>query len=165
MWTVLKFDKKSINLLTQDLKNKLGKDLKIYLPKLRIQKYHNNKLINKEISLLGDYIFCFHKDFKFKSTINSLRFIRGLKYFLDDFNSSQEDLEKFVRKCKGSECENGFISRDFFDLDLYKKYKFMSGPFSNKIFQIIDLQRNKIKVLMGSLNTTIKRKEFLFAPI
>tara|TARA_X000001036_G_C20578684_1_gene765780 strand:- start:176 stop:673 length:498 start_codon:yes stop_codon:yes gene_type:complete len=164
MWTVLKFDKKALGLLTKGLKEKLGKDLKIYAPKLRIQKYHNNKLINKELSLLGDYMFCFHKDLKYKNTINSLRFVRGLKYFLDDFNRSQKDLEEFIKKCKDSESEEGFISRDFFDLDLKKKYKFASGPFSDKIFQIIDLQRNKIKVLMGNIKTTIKRKEFLFTP-
>lgn len=165
MWTVLKFDKKALGLLTKGLREKLGKGLQIYVPKLRIQKYHKNKLINKELNLLGDYMFCFHKDLKCQDTINSLRFVRGLKYFLYDFDSSQKDLEYFIEKCKSSESEEGFISRDFFDLDLNKKYKFASGPFSDKIFQIINFQRNRIKVLIGSIKTTIKRKEFLFTPV
>ena len=46
MWAVLKFDKKNLELLKSDLKNYLGKDLKIYIPKLRVQKFKNNKLIN-----------------------------------------------------------------------------------------------------------------------
>ena len=44
MWTVLKFDKKNLGLLKEDLNKKLGQDYKIYIPKLRIQKYKNNKL-------------------------------------------------------------------------------------------------------------------------
>ena len=47
MWAILKFDRKKLSLLEKDLKQKLGKDIKIYIPKLRIQKYRNNKLINK----------------------------------------------------------------------------------------------------------------------
>jgi len=165
MWTILKFDKKNLALLERDLKKKLGNDLKIYIPKLRIQKYKNNKLINKEINLLGDYLFCFHKNLEFKNTLNSLRFTIGLKYFLDGFAESQKDIEKFISKCKDSENQDGFLSRNFFDLDLSRKYKFSSGPFADKIFQIINLQKNKIKILMGNIKTTIKEKEFLFTPI
>ena len=165
MWTVLKFDKKNLGLLKKDLKKKLGQDFKIYIPKLRIQKYKNNKLINKEFNLLGDYMFCFHKSLEYKNTINSLRFTRGLKYFLEGLTESQKDIERFIRKCKDSENEEGFLSRDFFDLDVNKKYKFSSGPFADKIFQIINLQKNRIRVLMGNIKTTIKKKEFLFYPL
>ena len=57
MWAILKFDKKNLSTLREDLKKKLGKDFKLYIPKLRIQKYKNNKLISKEFNLLGDYLF------------------------------------------------------------------------------------------------------------
>ncbi len=165
MWTVLKFDKKNLELLKSDLKKYLGKDLKIYIPKLRVQKFKNNKLINKEFNLLGDYMFCFHKELQFKNRINSLRFTRGLKYFLEGFKESQKDIENFISKCKESESAEGYVSRDFFDLSFNKKYKFSSGPFVDKIFQIIDLQRNRIKILVGSVKTTIKRKDLLFTPL
>ena len=78
MWTVLKFDKKNLYLLKQDLYKKLGKDTKIYIPKLRVQKYKNNKLINKEYNLLGDYLFCYHKSLGYKNIIDSLRYTRVL---------------------------------------------------------------------------------------
>ena len=110
-------------------------------------------------------MFCFHKSLEYKNTINSLRFTRGLKYFLEGLVESQKDIERFIRKCKDSENEEGFLSRDFFDLDVNKKYKFSSGPFTDKIFQIINLQRNRIKILMGNIKTTIKKKEFLFTPV
>lgn len=165
MWIILKFDKRNSALLKQDLKKKLGQDLKIYIPKLRIQKYKNNKLINKEINLLGDYLFCFHKNLEFKHTLNSLRFIRGLKYFLEGVVESQRDIEKFILKCKNLEDKDGFLSRNFFDLDLSRKFQFSSGPFADKIFQIIHLQKNKIKILMGNIKTTIREKNFLFNPI
>ncbi len=165
MWTIIKFDKKNLALLEQDLKKKLGDDLEIYIPKLRIQKYKKNKLVNKEIYLLGDYLFCFHKNLKFKDTINGLKFIKGLKYFLEGFVESQKDIEAFVSKCKNSENNCGFLSRNFFDLEISRNYKFSSGPFADKIFKIINLQKNKISILMGNIKTTIKEKEFLFTPL
>ena len=46
-----------------------------------------------------------------------------------------------------------------------KYYKFSSGPFTDKIFKIIELQKNKIDILMGNIKTKIKKKEFLFTPL
>ncbi len=165
MWAVLKFNDKNLSLLREDLSNKLGKDFKIYIPKLRIQRYKNNKLITKEINLLGDYLFCFHKNLEDHKILNSLKFIRGLRYFLEGFTGSQNDIRNFIAKCKESESKEGYLSRNFFDLDINKKYRFSSGPFANKIFQIIDLQKNRIKILMGNIKTTIKNKDSLFTPI
>ena len=79
MWTVLKFDKKNLALLKQDLKKKLGEEYRIYIPKLRIQKFKNNKLINKDFNLLGDYLFCFHTNLEFEQNRNQLKFSKGLK--------------------------------------------------------------------------------------
>ena len=165
MLTVLKFDKKNLALLKKDLSSKLGENLKIYIPKLRVQKYKNNKLINKEINLLGDYLFCFHKNLSQKTMLDSLRFSRGLKHILEGCIASQKDIKNFIDKCKSSESEDGFVSKDFFELGINKKYRFSSGPFTDKIFQIINLQRAKIKILMGNIETTIKKKKFLFIPV
>ena len=83
MWAIIKFDRKNLNLMIEDFKKKLGNDFVIYRPKILIQKYKNNKLLNKEFYLLNDYLFCFHKDFEKKSTLERLKFSKGLKYFLD----------------------------------------------------------------------------------
>ena len=165
MWTILKFDKKKLSFLEKDFTKKLGKDFIFYKPKLFIQKYKNNKLINREFSLLGDYLLCFHEDFKNPDIINSLKFTRGLKYFLTGHVKSQIEINDFVKKCKNAENENGYLSQNFYDLQINSRYKFTTGPFVEKIFEIINFQKNKIEILVGNVKTTIKKKEYLFNPV
>ena len=165
MWAIIKFDRKNLNLMIEDFKKKLGNDFVIYRPKILIQKYKNNKLVNKEFYLLNDYLFCFHKDFEKKSTLERLKFSKGLKYFLDGFFESQKDIKFFIERCKNLEDEKGYVSENLFGLDKNLSYKFSSGPFTEKIFKILNLQKNKISIIMGNIKTTIKKKEFLFNPV
>jgi len=137
----------------------------MYIPKVVVQKYKNNKLINKEFNLLNDYLFCFHKDFENPETIGKLKFSRGLKYFLDGFARTQNEIKKFIKICKDLENKDGYLSQNIFDLDINAKYKFSSGPFSEMIFKIIDLKKNKIKILLSNLSATIEKKKFLFSPL
>ncbi len=57
MWTVIKVDLKNLEFLKNEFRKKVGQDVKIYSPKFLIQKYKKNKLIGKELNLLGDYLF------------------------------------------------------------------------------------------------------------
>ena len=102
---------------------------------------------------------------KANSAVNQLKFSRGLKYFLDGFTELQEDVQNFVEKCKNLEDSKGYISEGLFEININSNYKFSSGPFAEKIFKIVNLQKNKIDILMGSLKTTINKKEFLFTPV
>tara|TARA_B100002051_G_scaffold276637_1_gene326409 strand:+ start:480 stop:977 length:498 start_codon:yes stop_codon:yes gene_type:complete len=165
MWTIIKFDTKKLASLKEDLKLKLGKNYKIYIPKIKIQKYKNNKLISKEVNLLGDYLFCFHNEFKSKKILTYLKFTKGVKYFLEGYVESQKDIENFLTHCSNFENKEGLISENFFDLNINKKYKFMNGPFTDKIFDIINIQKNNISILIGNLKTTIKREKFLSNPV
>jgi|TARA_B100000929_G_scaffold140303_1_gene111050 hypothetical protein len=165
MWAIIKFDKKKLELLKKDLKEKLGEDINVYKPKLLFKKYKNNKLINKEFNLLGDYLFCFHKNFQDSSTISKLKFSKGLKYFLNGFVQSQKEINKFIKKCKESENEEGYLSQNFYELCINSNYQFSSGPFTEMIFKIIDLQKNKINILLGDIKTTIKKNKFQFRPL
>ena len=165
MWTIIKFDKKKLALLKKDFKEKLGHDFTIYVPKITFKKYKNNKLIKKEFSLLGDYLFCFHKKFENSQAINKLKFTKGLKYFLNGFISSQEEIKKFIEKCKESEDKEGYLSQKFFELHINSKYQFSSGPFTELIFKIIDLQKNKINILLGNIKTTINKNDYSFRPL
>lgn len=165
MWIIIKFDKKKFNFFKKELKSKLSCDHTLYSPKLLVNKYKNNKLVKREYNVLGDYIFCYDKNLKNKEILTQLQFVKGLKCILNGFLSAQNEIEEFIKKCKKFENHSGYITQNFFQLQEDLKYKFVSGPFVDKIFQIINIQQNKIKILMGDFKTTIKKKEFLFNPI
>ena len=165
MWTVLQFDKKKFHFLKRDLTQKLGKGLILYNPKIKIQKYKKNKLKDIEFNILGNYIFCFHKNFNKENIFYNLKFCRGLKYFLNGCIESQLEIKKFVEKCKSLEDNEGYISKTLFQLNVNGSYEFSSGPFAKKIFKIINLQKNKIDILMGNVKTTINKQNFLFTPV
>ena len=164
MWIVAKYDKKKANFFLEDLKKKLKDKVVIYNPRVKIEKFYKKKLISKEFNILGDYIFCFNPKFANQKILDNLQFTKGLKYFLSGFYKSQKEIKEFIKKCKKSENENGFISADFFDIELNKKYKFNSGPLLNLIFQVVEIQKTKFKIIMGDKIATIE-KGFLFSPL
>ena len=165
MWTVIKFDKKNIHIFKEDLKRKLGNNFEIYYQKLTIQKYQKQKLKQKNINLLGDYLFCFHSKFQNERNISQLKFIRGVKYFLNGFRQSQIEINNFIINLKKLENEDGYITQNIYQTEIDKIYKFTSGPFTEKIFKIISLNKDKIDVLIGNIKSKINKKKFLFKPV
>ena len=165
MWTILKFNKKNLLSLKKDISNKLGKDVLFYSPKIQIKKLNSKTTVINEKLLLGDYLFCFHKNFSEKSIINSLKFCKGLKYFLSNFFCSQGEIENFIKKCKEHEDTSGYINPSFFDLINNKKYEFLSGPFTNMIFDIIDQNKKSIKTFIGDYEITVSKKNNLVIPV
>ena len=165
MWAIIKLDRKKISFLIKDFQEKLGNDFIIYSPKLLIKKHRKNKIVNSEVSLLGDYIFFYHKKLNNTLILNSLRFSRGLKHFLEGFLNSQKEIEDFIKKCKELENKNGYITQNIFEVFEDKKYKFLTGPFTNQVFKILEMQKNKINILIGNLETRINKKQFLFNPV
>ena len=97
--------------------------------------------------------------------INSIKFSRGLKYFLEGFKYSQKEIQNFVDECKKNECKDGFISKNFYQFCLNKSYKFRSGPFVDKIFKIIKLEEKKINILIGNLKTTVNKEDFSYSAV
>lgn len=151
--------------MRQDLLKKTDSRLKIYIPKLLIEKYRNNKVVKKQFNLLGDYLFCFHEKFEDDNYINQVKHSRGLKYFLEGCKISQKEISKFIDVLKQAENEHGLITKIIYEIKINNFYKFDSGPFVNKIFKIINLQKDKIDILMGKLKTKIDKNRFLFVPI
>ena len=165
MWTVLKFDKKNIQSLKKDFSDKLGHGLKFYMPKIQLKKFNKRNIILSEKLILGDYLFCFHQKFSKKSILSTLKYAKGLKYILDDFLSSQNEIEKFIKKCQENEDENGYVNPSFFDFENQKDYEFMSGPFSNLIINIISQNKLSINALIGNYRITVSKKDNLVRPV
>ena len=165
MWTILKFEKKNLSFLKKDLEKKLGSNCKIYKPKLIYKRYKNNKLVKKEFNFLGDYLFCFNEKFSDDKYIKIINYVKGIKYVLEGFKQSQKEISEFINKCHTAEDSDGYITEQFYDLRMNTNYKFYSGPFTNSIFKIIQLQKNKIGIMMGDLKTTINKKKYLFQPV
>ena len=165
MWAVLKIDKKNISLLKRDLLSKLGSEVKFYMPKLKLKKFLKRKIFVKESFLLGDYLLCFHEDFSKRSVLTSLKYCKGLKYFITSFLNNQKEIENFVEKCKKNEDENGFIRSTFFEFNNTKNFEFISGPFTNMIFRILHENKLNIRGSLGKYNVTVSKEENLFRPV
>ncbi len=162
MWIIIKFDKNNLEFLQKELKKKMGEGFTTYNPKFLFRRYKNNKIINKEFNLLGDYLFCFHRNLKNPKILSTIKFTKGLKYVLNGFVQSQEEIKEFIEKCKDAENNKGYLTQSFFELCVNTKYKFISGPFADTIFKIICIQKNKMNILLGDIKTTINKTEYLF---
>ena len=77
----------------------------------------------------------------------------------------QKEISSFIYKLKDSENKFGYITKNFFELDFSKKYKFCSGPFTQKLFQIISLNKNYFYIDLGNFKTFVDRKKTNFVPI
>ena len=158
MWTVAKIKIKDLNTFKKNVTEKIGNDIKFYQPKLEYHKFFGDKVKRFEKNILENYIFCHHEKFKKSNYINEIRFLRGLEYFLEGYTQNQNQILKFIEYCKSYENEKGFLTQSFFKTIITKKAKFISGPFTNMIFEILEKQKNKLKILIGNIVTIIPDK-------
>ena len=97
--------------------------------------------------------------------IHQLKSIKGLNFFLNGYTLNQKHIINFINYCKNFENNEGFIQPLFFKKIISKKAKFISGPFTNLFFDIIEKQKNKLKVFVGNFITTIPdSKNHLYLP-
>lgn len=164
MWIIFKFDKKKFHILENEIKKKLGSEFLIYRPKVLIKTKSKNKFIKKELYILGDYLFCFHQEFKKKIVLENFKFCRGLKNLIYGYKETQKEIVEFINKCKKNESSEGYISNNFLELLVGSNYKFISGPFSNKIFKLLEINKFKLRITLGNIKTSIERDKFLINP-
>ena len=160
MWVVIKYEKKKMSLLINELKKKFN-NFKIYNPKFKTKLKFKDRIVVNELSLLGDYLFCYHENFENPNSIKVLKFTKGIKSFIEGYKSSQKDIADFIYRCKKSENSSGYLTNSFYNLYENSRYKFNSGIFSNFIFKIIKLQKNKMDILLGNLKITTGKEKFI----
>jgi len=166
MWAVIKFKKDNLALLQKDLTKKLGSEPKIYIPKIYYQYVKGNKNFEKVFFILGDYLFCSHSAFRYKKTVTLLKNCKGLKYFIPGFEIYQKEIQEFILQCTKNEDKNGYLKQTFFEISVKKDFKFLSGPFTDMIFKIINIQKSTLKILVGNIVTTMSnKKNYLYRPV
>ena len=95
-----------------------------------------------------------------------MKFAKGLSFFLNGYYLNQKEIVDFINYCKSFEDEEGLITSGFFKSLLCNEAKFISGPFKNIIFKIIEKQKQKLKILIGDKITTISdKRNYLYQPI
>ena len=166
MWVVAKVKIKDLNIFKKNLTEKIGNDIKFYHPKIEYHKCFGDKVKRFEKFILENYIFCYHIKFKKANFVNEVKFIVGLEYFLEGHSQNQSNIIKFIEYCMTFENEKGYLTQSFFTNIISRKAKFISGPFTNMIFEIIEKQKNKLKILVGNIVTTIPNNtNYLYRPI
>ena len=154
MWIVIKYKVLQFNLFKNSLKNLLKEEPIFYFPKIRTTRYTKGNIKFSEKSLLNDYIFCFNYKFADETFTRKINFLKGVKYYLNNFNSSQKEIIDFIEFCKKYE-KNGFITNNFFKKNLIKNGRFISGPFTNFIFEIFSRNEKELKTNIGKFKLTI----------
>jgi len=167
MWIVAKYKTKELNILKESFLKILGEMPEFYNPKIKYERYINNKLKTFEKSILDNYLICKHEKFKDQKFLNILKNSRGLNYFLSGHEFNQKEINKFINFCKSNEDIDGFLTQNFFTMEKNKKAKFISGPFTEMIFHIIEDKGKKLKVLVNNMNITISKNSnnFLYSYI
>jgi len=155
MWIVAKVKKKEFEIFKKDLIKNVFGDIKFYCPKIEYNQYTNNKFKRLEKFLLGNYIFCYSSNFNNSIFLNKLRFIKGLEYFLNGYCQNQEEIKEFIKYCRKFENNKGYLTQSFFKTTIKNKAEFISGPFTNMVFEILKRQKNKLQIVVGNIVTTI----------
>lgn len=155
MWVVLKYKPKEFEILKDSFFKILGEMPEFYNPKYKYERYINNKLKIFEKNILNNYLICKHNKFKDHKIISLLKNSRGLIHFLSGSEFNQKELNNFVNFCKSNENSNGYLTQNFFEISKNTKAKFISGPFTQMIFDIVENKGKKLKILLNNINMTI----------
>ena len=164
MWIVAKLNN-NFKIFKKNFLNK-NNDVKFYNPLIIIKKKKFNKIVDYESQLLNKYIFCYHQKFADKEYISKFKFIPGLDFFLPGYEIAQDEINNFIDNCKKSENEKGYLKNSFLRNYDFRKGKFLNGPFANMFFEIIEKQKNKIKIKVSNKVAFVEdSKEYFYQPI
>ena len=156
MWIVFKY-RKNYNFLISNLKKKLSDSAIFYNPKVEYSTVVKNKKKIKTKYLLTNYAFCFSNNFEDKNYCLGMHSTKGLEYFLNGYSEQQKEIKKFINYCKTNENREGNLSQSFFSKLEFSKAKFLNGPFSNMVFDILLREKNKLRICLNNVKVTINK--------
>ena len=158
MWTVIKVDLKRFNIFKEDLTNKIGSDVKFFMPTYLVEKSTNKKIVQIKKNLFDDYVFCYSEKFKIKGYLESLKYLKGLKYFLYGGRCDQKEIQEIIQRCKKYENKFGYIDQKYFYDYLNKKIEIFQGPLRNMVFSILEKNKKNISFLFGNFKAKVSNK-------
>lgn len=153
-WIVAKINRNQEKIFKRSIQEKFKNEFELFYPK--ILKGKSKDYVN----LLGDYVFL---NIKNNSLISKEKYLKGLKYFLNNFNLDQKNIETFINYCKENS-ENNIINLKFFNNFKFNKIKFNSGPFKNFLFDIF-WKNQKLLAIYRNISIQITKennKNFIF---
>jgi hypothetical protein len=153
MWVIAKYKKKEFNTFLKEFKKKLGNEMKIYQPKVLFNR-KTKKIFFK--SILGNYIFLWNEKFKNQNNLEALKFTKGLEYFLLKPECNQSQITEFINSCKNHEDEKGFLRPSFFMSIIQDKAKFLTGPFANFAFKVVEKKEKFLCVFIDGFKLILK---------
>ena len=162
MWVVIKYKSNEINLVRNKLTTYFGKDLKIYLPQISYKKFFNQKFKYIQRNILGDYLFCYNKNFSTAKHFTLLKNLKGVKNILNFSKLDQPEIQNFIDNCKKNSDCNGYLKHSFFESFERSSYQFINGPFTKYIFEIIKTNKKKFRLIVGNLKVTLKKESNYF---
>lgn len=166
MWIVIKFKKEKIQSLKLEIVKKFHGKLDFYIPKIEIEKITNNKFKKKTLKYItDDYLFCKISSFNFREVLLKIKHTKGVKYILNHFQCSQTEIEKFVKKCKFHENEEGNLKNSFFEIVEKSNIQFLNGPFLNQIMTIVENNKKIVRVSLNNLKLSVKKNNNLFQTV
>ena len=165
MWIVAKIKIKELYTFKKKLTEKCDKNIKFYCPKIVRHKYFGSKIKKFEKPILENYVFCHHVKFQEAGAIAKMKYLKGLIYFLNGCEKNQNELIKFIEYCKSFENSDGYLMSTFFKKAIKNRGQFISGPFTNMMFEIIEKQKNKLKIVINNIVTTVSDNKYLYRPI
>jgi len=165
MWIVAKIKIQELNTFKKKLTEKCDKNIKFYCPKIERHRFFRNKIKKFEKPILENYVFCHHVKFKEVGAISKMKYLKGLVYFLNGCDKNQNELVKFIEYCKSFENNDGYLMSTFFKKAIKNRGQFISGPFTNMMFEIIEKQKNKLKIVVDNIVTTVSDNKYLYRPI
>ena len=81
MWIVIKYKANELKTLKKSFSNVLGDMPEFYHPKIKLEKYVNNKIKIFEKNLLENYLICRHTKFNDNKVINLIKFLIFFPFF------------------------------------------------------------------------------------